>query len=56
MTLSEIEHAIAEARNESLACAIVGDSIGALDAHNLAAELAQQRNAARHMEIVFSEK
>jgi hypothetical protein len=56
MTLSEIERAIAEARTESLACAIVGDNAGALDAHNLAAELAQQRDAARHMEIVVSEK
>jgi hypothetical protein len=56
MTIADIEHAIIEARNESLACAIVGDSIGALDAHNEATRLEQQRAEAMHAELRFSDK
>jgi hypothetical protein len=56
MTLAELDAVIVELRNESIAAAICGDSIGALDAHNEAARLEAQRNAARHMEIVVSEK
>ena len=56
MNLAEIEHAIAEARTESLACAIVGDNAGALDAHNEVLRLQRIRDEARHMEIVFSDK
>lgn len=56
MSIAEIERAIAEARNEALTLAIIGDQVGAQLAHNLAAELAQQRDAGRHMEIQLSEK
>ena len=56
MSIATLEAAIIEARNESLACAIVGDSIGALDAHNEAARLAQLRDEAMHQTVVLSGK
>ncbi len=56
MTIVELENRIRELRNEAIVAAVSGDNAGALDAHNLAAELAQQRDAARHTEIVVSDK
>ena len=56
MNLAEIEHAITEARTESLACAVVGDNAGALDAHNELLRLQRIRDDARHTEIQISEK
>ena len=57
MSIATLEAAIIEARNESIACAIVGDNAGALDAHNEAARLAQLRDEARHAELpIHSEK
>ena len=56
MNLTQLDREIAELRAEALTLAIIGDQVGAQLAHNLAAELAQQRDAARHMQIVVSEK
>ncbi len=51
MSIAEIEHAIAESRNEALTLAIIGDQVGAQLAHNRASELEQLRDAARHLDF-----
>ena len=56
MTLSKLDRAIIEARTESLACAVVGDNAGALDAHNELLRLQRIRDDARHTEIQISDK
>ena len=57
MSIAELDAVIVELRNESIAAAIVGDSIGALDAHNEAARLEAQRDEARHAELpIHSDK
>jgi hypothetical protein len=56
MTLSELDAVIVDLRNESIAAAIIGDSVTALVAHNKAARLEQERAAVLHQEIVLSEK
>ena len=56
MSINALELEIRRLRDEAIACAIVGDSIGAALAHNEAVALEQQLAEARLAQVRVSEK